>query len=262
MAYRNPDGNEITDFEVIPILFHHNDYLPPKLEHIARIKREIDQTTQMKKILGFSRLEKFLQTLDDTDQPKSTPFGNTDMGWLMRHWDSTAGGKARVGWHNSVAGRGSGGLDNWHYNRLLFLLYNYVNNPNQRLFEYGYRQVIAHACYGHTWFGPNKGFARYEKGDPIIGQNFSPKAWEKQWSNDLITWHRLTGDEILGQCIENMRRQLKASNPDTVWQGYWGARRGARYLEELLVHYLHHREQWIVDKGRSFSAELSSLEGG
>ena len=254
MAYRQPFGNQIKGYETIPILFHNDAYRAPDAATIARTKLEFDQTTQLSKILKKPRLLKMLQTLDDRQQPVQTAFGDTDMGWQIRNWQHTAGGKARIGWHNGVQPRGGGGYDNNHYNRLQYLLYSYLNDPNQNLYEFGLRQIISHACQGRTWFGPKAGFRRYEKGNDFIGQNFSDNSMDKQWSGDIISWYRMTNNPILGMQIDLMRAQLKRSNPDTVWQGFWGARVGARYLEELLIHYLHRREGWIVDKAAQFIA--------
>lgn len=252
VAYRRYSTNEIMDFEVIPVLFFNEAYLPPEQARIDIVKRMVREVSGVGHIDSLPRMSKFLEFFEDKSQPLNTPFGDTDMGWLLSHWHHTMGGQERVGWYDGVCTRGSGGFDNWHYDGLEWLALNYMNNPNQRLFEFGYQQAMAHTCYGRTWSGPTAGFARYEKGNEFIGENFSDKAWEKQWSNGLIIWWLLTENPAMKMQIDMMREQLKNSNPDTVWKGYWGARIGAHYLDELLAHYLVEKEDWIIDKAAHF----------
>ena len=263
-AYRRGFNNELLGHEALPILFAHDRWLPPSDVYREAVLTGLKQTTHFEELADHPRTVALIQCFDDRHLARSTPFGATDLGWLIRHHDYTFGGLPRTGWYKGICPRGAGGYDNWHYDGLMWLALHYMVNPRPDLYRFGVQQAIAHACYGRNWSGPYAGFARYEKGNAFIGENYSEHDWAKQWSAGLIVWHRLTGNPILGLQVQLMREQLKASDPNTTWQGYWGARIGSHYLEELLAHYLVNREPWIVEKARQFmvNCKLWQLENG
>lgn len=253
-AYRRNGTNEILGFEAIPVLFPNDRWEAPTARDRARVMLELGQTTRFNEIRRQPRLVRLIQNFDDRFLPEKTPFGQTDMGWQIRNYAYTFGGAPRVGWYNGVCPRGGDGFENWHYDALMWLALHYLNEPRPDLYRFCFQQALAHACYGRSWQGPYAGFARYEKGGSYIGQNYSDHDWAKQWSGGLIVWHRLTGNPVLGMQVDLMREQLRKSDPNTVWKGYWGARIGSHYLEELLAHYMNNRESWLADKARHFIA--------
>lgn len=259
-AYRRFGRNEVMGFEVIPVLFFNQKYMAPDESHRDLVQSLVNSVSGVKRITKYPRLKRLQETFSDKRQPLQTPFGETDMGWLLEYWSNTMGGQDKLGWYDRVCTRGSGGFDNWHYDGLVWLGLNYLENPSQSNYEFGYQQAMAHACYGRSWSGSAKGMARYEKGNEFIGEAFSDKAWEKQWSGGLILWWLITGNPVFKMQIDMMREYLKKSNPDNVWKGYWGARIGSHYLDELREHYLVKKEDWILDKARQFMANCKKWQ--
>lgn len=251
LAFRG-GRQEIKPWEVIAIYYPHSVGAVPDPKRVAAIKAGLMQTTNFAEIQRWPRLKKFLELHDDKHLPQNTPFGQTDLGWLQRHWRYTTGGPDRVGWYNGVCEGGHERFNNWHYDGLFWIGVNYLENPRADLYDFGYRQAVAHATGGRWWFGPNAGFARFEKGVNFVGDQTESVSWSKQWSAGLIVWQWITGDPLLRMQVDLMREQLRRSNPDTIWKGYWGARIGSHYLTELLHHYLDRREDWIAQKAAHF----------
>ncbi len=233
----------------------------PSAAKIAAVKNIIHQTSALGQIQSNPRLKHFIKILADSGSPANAPQGEDwDMGWTLRNWVQTAGGAPRKGWFNSLCPRGSGGLDNWHYNRLLYLALNFIENPTNENWEFGLRQAIAHATLGREWTGLRKGMAKYEKGDVFLGDQ-QPGDWAKQWSPGLVVWALLSDNYILNKAIATTKQMHMNVNPILVWQGYWGARLAARYLEELLIYYLISGDPVLLGKAQTMITHIENLIG-
>ncbi len=233
----------------------------PSTTRINQVKSIINATTGLQQIQTYPRIKHFLKELSDTGAITTVPQGQAwDMGWTLRNWTYTAGGAPRKGWFKAICPRGSGGLDNWHYNRLLYLAINFINDPTQANWEFGLRQAIAHATLGREWTGIRKGMSKYEKGDAFLGEQ-QPGTWSKQWSAGLVVWAILSDDYLLKKAIENTLQMHMGVNPTLVWQGYWGARIAARYLDELLLFYMLSNDPILLAKAQTFITHVKTLLG-
>ncbi|MCB9831086.1 MAG: hypothetical protein H6807_01325 [Planctomycetes bacterium] len=217
--------------------------------------------TNLGEVASEPRIAHFLSLLEDAGAPASAPQGAAwDEGWLLRNWSITTGGNPLQGWYRAISTRGGDGLDNWHYNRLLYLALNYMENPSPARWEFGLRQAIAHASWGRHWTGQWRGMCRYEKGDAIMGEA-QGGTWEKQWSAGLIIWALLSDDPLLWMAVDQSYQMMLQSNPATVWQGYWGARIAAHYLDELMSYWLLTRDPALLAKAQAFITKCENLLG-
>ncbi len=251
----------LTGGEVLPIYSTAVSKAMPAPARVALVKSLLYSTTNLAEIQSEPRIEHFLSLLEDGGAPASAPQGQAwDQGWLMRNWHLTAGGSPRRGWYQATCTRGGDGLDNWHYNRLLYLALNFVENPTPGRWEFGLRQAIAHASWGRHWTGQWRGMCRYEKGQALMGEA-QGGAWEKQWSAGLVVWALLSDDPLLWMAVEETRQMILQSNPVLVWQGYWGARIASRYLDELLTFWLLTRDPVLLGKAQTFITHVENLLG-
>ncbi|MFT7618360.1 MAG: hypothetical protein ACI97A_002003 [Planctomycetota bacterium] len=247
--------------EMIVVYENTTNLRMPSPAKINAIKNLVYQSTNLGAIQNEPRIKHILEVLTDAGAASSVPQGQDwDMGWTMRNWSLTAGGASRNGWFKGVCPRGSGGLDNWHYNRLLYLALNFLNNPTPANWEFGLRQAIAHATLGREWTGTRKGMMKYEKGDAYLGEQQQP-SWAKQWTGGLIVWALLSDDFLLNKAVEATVQMHYTVTPTLVWQGYWGARLAARYLEEVLLAYMLTKDPLLLAKAQIMITHVEGLIG-
>ena len=242
--------------EMLTILFTHaqKDLQEPHAHARANMLALIESTTHLASIKKNQRAMRFLRLFDDKKRPQNEPDGlGQDYGWLLRHWQHTMGGESREGWFEGVCPRGAGGQTNWSYETILFLVYNYLLHPRADLWYLIVEQTIRHCDFGRVLEGKDQGLAEYEKGDTHHGQNFPPTI-AKCWSRGPAIVNALMGGHpVIQTALDEMVAWLKRSNAKLIWQGFWGARIGARYLDELLLF-------WLLDKDGNADLRAKAVE--
>lgn len=232
----------IPHYAGVPVVAWDNSWASPDEAHWDVVRAAVFGTTGVESAEkpAWSRIRHLIGLHQDESLTQKTPYNETDMGWLQRHFTYTHGGQPHVGWYHGTAFRsGSNGYDNNHYQRIFWMLVEMLLEKDTAhrdtvLWPYFVEQSIAHLALGRFWGGPDKGAARDEKGTHLVGDsNRVPVS--KQWVMDLGAGYLMfKGHPAFEEAIRNCADWWFRRGADKAWQGYWGVRQASHHIEDLV----------------------------
>lgn len=169
-----------------------------------------------------------------------------DLGWLMaRKGDPYSKDlKGLEGWIQPYMVWDGDGAANARYNQVLHSASQYVGNGSLRSglvaldpdLAVTLATGFAHVCTGYFTTGKYAGLPRPEKGKEAYGEQGDRPLWSKTWPEQLWVLKCLTGHPYLEWLWVQFLYALADTDPKW-WDGLWGARGPARYLDALLLAY-------------------------
>lgn len=198
----------------------------------AAISSEIDSG-----MLGMPRMAEALEQWGE-----AAPLG---IAQVTRQWGKFFGGPNPKGWYETTHLRGDG-YSNEHYDDLLWLGLEYLRSRRIEDWNFALRIAVAHAAGGivHSTGSRWDGLPRYEKsgedpvyGPRIVGGDNNP-SHAKKWLRGLVLMEVLSGNPVLSKAVAERIARLERDTERAVWDGSWGARIGARHLDDLYVAWV------------------------
>lgn len=187
-----------------------------------------------------------------------------DLSWLMaRKGDPySKDPKPLRGWIQPYMVWDGDGAANARYNQVLHSLLYALWTEDKADITVALATGFAHACTGYYTVGQYAGLPRPEKGKEAYGEMGDRPLWSKTWPEQLYVLKCLTGHPYLEWLWGHFLYQLEQTDTKW-WDGKWGARGPARYLDALLLAYHtdpERREDWSADAYAAISHYVTLLD--
>lgn len=255
-----PSGHYLRPGELLPVWTSSDLFSVPDDATIAAVDSLARQVLAVDRLESMERYQHFLAYYEDKDQPSSTPYGETDIGFVRGNRYLMGGAETR-GFYNGTQYEADQFGANAKYSQPLWHVLRFLQEPTERNWAALLYLVFHHLCYGRMHSGPSQGMSRYPKSsqrDAPIGDSpswISDKP-EKQFAPTgvWLTWLLCGQAPVIGIFLDEWREYLLGYDVSRVWTqpssglgAYYGARRPMRHFLELclgLGYDPHNAAEW------------------